>query len=617
MFKKLMSNINMTLTVISGILMIVGFVISALGQEATILFILSFIIGGFFSAKEGYEELVHERHLNVDVLMILAAIGACIIGNWAEGALLIFIFSLAESLETLAMQKSQSAIEKMMSLAPNTAQLVTESGLKEVPCNDLQIGDIIQVAKGQTIAIDGDLINSYALINEASVTGESVPVEKRQNDVVYGGTLNEGETIQIRVAVLSKDTLFSRIIKLVEQAQSTPSKTASFIENIEDTYVKVVLFSVPVFIIAMHFLMGLDWNSAFYRGMVLLTVASPCALVASATPATLSAISRATKNHILFKGGITLDKTSGLRAIVFDKTGTLTTGKMTVVDSAYFTEQSFVDSLVYSVEQLSTHPVAIALKSHLSGAETITFEQSQEVVGHGFEVVYNGETYRVGKIGFSHVSNALNPEVKVLEETGATIIFVSSSTETLGYFALRDTIKSNAKAIIASLKSLNIHTVMLTGDQERPAQFVAKELGIDSVKANCLPQDKSRIVEELQQMYGAVGMVGDGINDAPALALSDVSFAMGSGSDVAMETSDVVLMRDDLSQIPFAIHLSKALKKIIKQNIVFSLSIIAILLVTNILQLISLPLGVVGHEGSTILVILNGLRLLWYKKHNQ
>lgn len=603
----------MTLTVISGILMIIGFLVAAFGHDATILFIFSFIIGGFFSAKEGYEELVHERHLNVDVLMILAAIGACVIGNWAEGALLIFIFSLAESLETLAMQKSQSAIEKMMSLAPNTAQLVTAQGLKEVSCDDLQIGDVIQVAKGQTVAIDGNLINEYALINESSVTGESVPVEKQQQDVVYGGTLNEGETIQIRVAVLSKDTLFSRIIKLVEQAQSTPSKTASFIENIEDTYVKIVLFSVPVFIVAMHFLMGLDWNSAFYRGMVLLTVASPCALVASATPATLSAISRATKNHILFKGGITLDKTSGLKAIVFDKTGTLTTGKMTVVDNVYMADKTFVNNLVYSVEQLSTHPIAIALKGHLKDAETLVFEQSQEVVGHGFEVVYQGETYRVGKIGFTQVSNELNADIQALEETGATIIFVSSDTQTLGYFALRDTIKSNAKTMIRNLKSLNIHTVMLTGDQERPAQFVANELGIDSVRANCLPQDKSRIVEELQKRYGSVGMVGDGINDAPALALSDVSFAMGSGSDIALETSDVVLMRDDLSQIPFAIDLSKALKKIIKQNIVFSLSVIAILIVTNILQLISLPLGVVGHEGSTILVILNGLRLLWYK----
>lgn len=604
----------MTLTVISGILMILGFILSFSGIEATWLFIASFVIGGFFSAKEGYEELVHERHLNVDVLMILAAIGACIIGNWAEGALLIFIFSLAESLETLAMQKSQSAIEKMMSLAPNTAQLVTENGLKEVSCDDLQIGDIIQVAKGQIVAIDGNLVGQYALINESSVTGESVPVEKNQDDVVYGGTLNEGENIQVRVSVLSKDTLFSRIIKLVEQAQSTPSKTASFIENIEDTYVKIILFSVPVFIVAMHFLMGLDWYSAFYRGMVLLTVASPCALVASATPATLSAISRATKNHILFKGGITLDKTSGLKAVVFDKTGTLTTGKMTVVDSVYFEDKTIVNNIVYSVEQLSTHPIATALKTHLSSAETLSFEKSQEVVGHGFEVVYNGLTYRVGKIGFAHVSNELNTEIKALEETGATIIFVSEGNRTLGYFALRDTIKSNAKTIITALKSLNIHTIMLTGDQERPAQFVANELGIDTVKANCLPQDKSRLVGELQQVYGSVGMVGDGINDAPALALADVSFAMGSGSDIAMETADVVLMRDDLSQIPFAIDLSKALKKIIKQNIIFSLSVIALLLVTNILQLISLPLGVVGHEGSTILVILNGLRLLWYKQ---
>lgn len=605
----------MTLTVISGILMVLGFVTSFVGHDATWLFILSFVIGGFFSAKEGFEELVYERHLNVDVLMILAAIGACVIGNWAEGALLIFIFSLAESLETMAMQKSQSAIESLMSLTPPVANVVSATGIQEVDCKHVAIGDVIQVAKGQVIAMDGQLKNDYALINESSVTGESVPVEKQQNDMVYAGTLNEGETIRITVTTLHENTLFSKIIKLVEQAQSTPSKTASFIERMEDTYVKVVLISVPIFILLMHFAFQLSWDSAFYRGMVLLTVASPCALVASATPATLSAISRATKNHILFKGGSALDRTNTINALVFDKTGTLTTGKMRVVDTFYNGEQRDIENLVYTVEQLSTHPVATALKQHLSHAANVQLDAFQEVLGHGFEVSYGGTVYRIGKAGFAKVSESLLPQVEALEETGATLIFVSTEIDTLAFFALRDSVKENAKHVVEQLKTLGVKTIMLTGDQQRPAQFVANQLGIDEVVANCLPEDKGRLVQELKVKYGVVGMVGDGVNDAPALALSDVSFAMGSGSDVAMETADVVLMRDDLEQIPFALRLSQALKRIVTQNIIFSLSVIALLIITNIMQLISLPLGVVGHEGSTILVIINGLRLLFYQSN--
>ncbi|QTU83055.1 heavy metal translocating P-type ATPase [Carnobacteriaceae bacterium zg-C25] len=611
--KKWLTHLDMTLTIISGLLMILGFILSFNGADGTLWFIFSFLVGGFFSAKEGAEELIYEKHLNVDVLMILAAIGACLIGNWAEGALLIFIFSLAESLETMAMQKSKNAIESLLSLTPNTARRLNGTTIEEVPCDDLMIGDIIQVPKGQIVPIDGELVSPYALLNQSSITGESIPVEKNVDDVVYGGTLNESDAFNMRVTVTNDNTLFSRIIKLVEQAQSTPSKTASLIERIEDTYVKAVLIAVPLFMIVMHLVFQLSLHDAFYRGMVLLTVASPCALVASATPATLSAISRATKNNILFKGGVALDHTSRIRAIVFDKTGTLTTGHMRVATTHYFADEDFVNGMVLLAEQQSTHPIAKAIQAHLKDTPLLNVSSINEITGNGFEVATDDNVYRIGKVGFAHCDENAKTMVNQLQSTGATVILMSSPTQTLGAFAIEDTIKPHTNSVIDTLKALNVTPIMMTGDQEKSARYVAEQLGIERVYANCLPEDKNGLIKTLQNEFEQVAMVGDGVNDAPALAQANVSFAMGSGSDIAMETADVVLIRDDLSQIPFSIGLSIALKRIITQNIIFSLGMIALLIITNILQIINLPIGVIGHEGSTILVILNGLRLLFYQ----
>ena len=587
---------------------------------ASLTFIAAFLIGGYYSAKSGLIELFRDKHLNVDVLMILAAIGASLIGYWMEAALLIFIFSLAGSMEVMARERSRNAISELMNLTPEEARRYKSNGeIEVVPTKELKIGDVLQVPRGATIPIDGILTTDFGVINEASVTGESVPVEKNSGAEVIGGTINAGELIDIEVTVEDEDTLFSKIIRLVDEAQSQPSKTASFIEGIEDTYVKAVLIGVPLFILAVYFLLGWSMEESFYRGMVLLTVASPCALVASATPATLSAISRAAKKGMVFKGGEAIDNVNQLKAIIFDKTGTLTVGKPEVVDAAYANEyeKDKVDEVVKAAEFGSTHPIASAILRHLHETPKIEVDNIADITGKGFEITHEGDIWKIGKRTYATEGASLNQEIsnrtEILEQQGNTVIFVSRNDEVLAYYSLEDRLKPESRMAIERLNGMGIQTIMVSGDNQRTAEYIAAKVGIKEVHANHMPDEKTERLEELREKYGAIGMVGDGINDAPALALADVGFAMGSGTDIAMETADVVLVQDDLKQIPFALGLSRKMKNIIIFNIVFALAVVVLLILANIFQVINLPMGVLGHEGSTILVILNGLRLLNYK----
>lgn len=621
-FKWINNHRELTNTIISGALIVLGLVFTWNNFElaASLTFITAFLIGGYYSAKSGLIELFRDKNLNVDVLMILAAAGASLIGYWMEAALLIFIFSLAGSMEVMARARSRNAISELMNLTPNEARRYTaDDNIEIVETKKLRIGDIVQVPRGAVVPIDGTLAAPFGVINEASVTGESVPVEKTKGAEVIGGTINEGGLIDIEVTVEDDDTLFSKIIRLVDEAQSKPSKTASFIENIEGTYVKAVLIGVPVFILAVYFFLGWSMEESFYRGMVLLTVASPCALVASATPATLSGISRAAKKGMVFKGGVAIDNVNQLKAIIFDKTGTLTVGKPEVVDASYISYEikEQVDEVVKAAEFGSTHPIASAILRHLDTTSKIELDHLADITGKGFEVIHEGDTWKIGKRTYA-TENASLPEnisrkTEVLEDQGNTVIFVSRNDEVLAYYSLEDRLKPESKVAIDRLNDMGIQTIMVSGDNRRTAEYIAARVGIKEVHANHMPDEKTERLEELREKYGTIGMVGDGINDAPALALADVGFAMGSGTDIAMETADVVLVQDNLKQIPFALGLSRKMKNIIVFNIIFALSVVVLLILANILQVINLPMGVIGHEGSTILVILNGLRLLNYK----
>lgn len=618
---------SILLTTACAVFILLGFLSSLLGNPTaeTILFIIAFLVGGYQSAKEGFEELFQDKHLDVDILMILAALGAGIVGYWQEGALLIFIFSLASTLEVLAMAKSTEAISSLMAMTPDEARLLAEDGtVKLIPTADLKIGDRIQVLKGQSVPIDGTLLSEFALVDESMVTGEPLPAEKKLGESIIGGTINQSETIELEVIVENDDTLFSKIVSMVEEAQQRKSKTSTFIDKLENSYVKAVLILVPAFILFAYLVLGWSLQYAFYRGMILLTVASPCALLASSTPATLSAISRAARMGMILKGGDTADHLADLKAIVFDKTGTLTIGKPSVVDLHVASESEETDenlpAVIVSAESKTSHPIAQALLDFYPNQVQVELENLTDVTGKGFEVLFQQKLWRIGKKDFilENLSVPLSSVTKQFidehEERGETLVFVSVEGRLEAIYALADRLRTESKQVLADLKENGIVSIMLTGDQKKTAQAIASEVGIDRVVANCLPTDKAKYIADFQKEYGSVGMVGDGINDAPALALADVGFAVASGTDIAMESADVVLV-EDLTRLSFAISLSKKMRTIVLENVVFALLVIASLIISNLFQHINLPFGVIGHEGSTILVILNGLRLLRYKNH--
>lgn len=605
---------------VSGLLILLGWQTENLvpaGATAGI-FIAAFVIGGFDQAKEGILDTIKTRKLNVELLMVLAATGASIIGYWLEGAVLIFIFSLSGALETYTTNKSKREITKLMSFQPATAFLLLETGeTEEVDVAALKLQDLILVRPGERIPIDGVIVSGETSVDQSAINGESLPALKSVQDEVFGGTVNLSGVIRMEVRKTVDQTLFSQIIRMVKEAQSEPSHTAQFIEKFEDKYVKAVLLLVFVMLFLPHFLLDWSWNETFYRAMVLLTVASPCALVASVTPATLAAISNGARNGILFKGGVHLENLRSVKAVAFDKTGTLTQGKPVVTDFFVVPEwdRAQVIDRIYALEQNSLHPLAEAIVRDFSEkrTENITDLVMKDVPGFGVLAEIDGEVWRVGKarfVGSEQAEEFAGSLGDTLPREGKTLVYASCGDQVVAMLALKDVKREEAVRAVSSLKKRGIKTIMVTGDNEATGLAIGEEIGIDYVIAGCLPEQKVDVLRDLKTVYGSVAMVGDGINDAPALAHATVGVAMGEGTDIAMEAADVVLMKNDLEKLSYASALSVRLGRIVKQNITFSILVIISLVLANLFQSINLPFGVIGHEGSTILVILNGLRLL-------
>ncbi|EHX7144185.1 heavy metal translocating P-type ATPase [Listeria monocytogenes] len=620
MKKWMKQNWQFITTGISGILIVIGCLVgSEVGDFWTaVIFLSAFVIGGFEQAKEGIQATIQTKKLNVELLMILAATGASIIGYWFEGAILIFIFSVSGALETYTTNKSKREITKLMAFQPERAfRLLPNGDLEEVAAKELQLDDMLFVRPGESVPIDGVIVRGSTTLNEAAINGESVPATKTVGADVFGGTVNVSSAITVKVTQTFDNTIFSKIIRLVESAQSEPSKTARFIERFEDAYVKAVLLFVLVMMFLPHFALGWSWNETFYRAMVLLTVASPCALVASVTPATLAAISNGARHGILFKGGVHLENLRGVKAVAFDKTGTLTNGTPELTDRLFAenVDKQQVINVVGAMERQSLHPLAAAITQDLEAeiTEKLTEIEVTDVPGWGVQAVYREAIWQVGKAGFVGNEEARvfsNGAFERLAGEGKTIVYVAKDGVIQAMFALKDTCRPEAIRTIKALQAKGIKTIMVTGDNEQTGAAIQAELGMDYVVSGCLPEKKVDVLKELSVTYGSVAMVGDGINDAPALAHAAVGIAMGEGTDIAMETADVVLMKNDLEKIPYAYNLSERLHWITWQNICFAIAVILVLITANVFQLINLPFGVVGHEGSTILVILNGLRLL-------
>ncbi|MBM7603630.1 Cd2+/Zn2+-exporting ATPase [Metabacillus crassostreae] len=619
-FNKWIEHIELVNALIAGILIGFGWFYNSNGNEAIAIpiFILAFVIGGYAKAKEGLEETIADKKLNVELLMVFAAIGSALIGYWEEGAILIFIFALSGALETYTMNKSQREILALMSLQPEEAMILVNGEEKKVHVSTLNIGDTILVKPGERIPTDGVILSGKTNIDQSAITGESMPVEKNKSDEVFAGTVNGNGSITISVMKKSTETMFHKILELVQSAQSEKSPSQQFIEKFEGTYVKAVLILVGLMMVVPHFALGWSWNETIYRALVLMVVASPCALVASIMPATLSAISNGAKNGLLFKGGIHLEKLNKTDVVVFDKTGTLTKGEPSVTDilSIDTIDQNEFYKAVLAIENQSTHPLAKAIVAKIHNefpvgtAEMVSVDEKS---GFGVSAVIDDITWKIGKADFvgKEKAKVFQDEVsEKLSKEGKTIVYIVRESEIVGLIALKDVVRKEAKEVIDKLRKIGIKTVMLTGDSQSTAEVIAKELNIDMFKGECLPEGKVQEIKKLKEKYGTVTMIGDGINDAPALATSDVGIAMGEGTDVALETADIILMKNELLKLSNAVTLSNKMNRIIKQNIVFSMSVIALLICSNFFQVLDLPLGVIGHEGSTILVILNGLRLL-------
>lgn len=619
LIEKLKEHIELIAAVVAGILIAIAWFTTRdeMTSIGIVLYLLAFLIGGFAKAKEGVEETIANKELNVEFLMILAAIGSAVIGYWTEGAILIFIFALSGALETYAMNKSHKEISALMDMQPEEAWLVLADGsLERVKVDTLQVGDVVMIKPGERIPTDGVIADGATSIDEAAITGESIPVSKFAGDDVFAGTVNMTGAVKMTMTKPSSESLFQKIIDLVQSAQSEKSPSQQFIERFEGTYVKVVLIAVGLMLFVPHFVLGWDWTTTFYRAMVLLVVASPCALVAAIMPATLSAISNGARNGVLFKGGLHIEHLSVLQAVAFDKTGTLTQGKPVVTD---FIVRDGLDekqtlSMLAGIEYNSNHPLAVAITAYAK-QQDVSFANAtiKDIPGYGLEATIDGTFYKVGKMDFVGREAAMqfaNGAAPLLAEEGKTVIFMADAQGIVAMAAMKDTVREEAKQAIAQLKELGIHTIMLTGDNEKTAKAIAKEAGVESYIAECLPETKVAHIKELMSKYKFVGMVGDGINDAPALATATTGIAMGEGTDVALETADVVLMKNDLSKISYAVKVARKMQRIVKQNIIFAISVIMLLIASNFLQVVDLPLGVIGHEGSTILVILNGLRML-------
>ncbi|GIO13743.1 ATPase [Cohnella xylanilytica] len=603
----------------SGVLIAVAWTLEKHTHAGAVAFyLLAFAVGGFVKAKEGLMTLIEERDLDVNLLMIVAAIGAACIGYWTEGAMLIFIFSLSGALETYTMDRSSRDISSLMDLKPETAVRYADGAETVVPIERLAVGDLVVVKPGERIPADGVVKEGASSVNQASITGESIPVDKGAGDEVFAGTLNGQGALFVEVAKTSESTLFAKMIRLVQEAQSEKPASQLFMERFERIYARLVLLVSAILIAVPPFLLGWSWEATFYKAMVFLVVASPCALVASIMPAMLSAISSGARIGVLFKGGAHLDHVAGVKAIAFDKTGTLTAGKPVVTDVVAFGgyEADEVLRIAASLESLSEHPLAKAIvgEARSRGLAYGRPTDFRALTGSGIQARWDGDLWKIGKPAF--VDEALRSEelasaVDRLEEEGKTVAVLHREGELVGVVALRDEIRPEAKRAVAKLRKLGIEVAMLTGDRSRTASAIARELGIGRVYAELLPEEKVAKVKELRREYGSVAMVGDGVNDAPALASATVGIAMGgAGSDAALETADLVLMNDDIGRIADAVALGRRTRRIVKQNVVFALAVILALIASNFSQGIALPLGVVGHEGSTILVILNGLRML-------
>jgi heavy metal translocating P-type ATPase len=580
------------------------------------VFVLTILIGAYYWVREGFEEFVEEREVGIEALMAAATVGAVILGEWFEAAFLVFLFAAAEATEEYTYARTRTAIRSLLDLAPETATRLKDGREETVPAEELEVGDLFLVRPGERIPTDGEIVEGASSLDESAVTGESVPVEKGEGGKVFAGTINTTGVLKVQASTDFESNSLQKIIHLVEEAQGVKSSAQRWIDRFGNRYSPAVLVGALLLLIVPP-LLGGPFDTWAYRAVVLLVAAAPCALVMSTPVAIAAAIGRAGREGVLIKGGIHLENLAKLKVVAFDKTGTLTRGKPVVTDviSANGRPDDMLRTAA-SVERLSEHPLARAIvdrarSEDLALAEARDFEA---LTGAGAKAALDGRTVYVGSPALfrdlaASARNGILEEIERLQEEGKTVVLVGDEERVEGLLALRDEPRGEAKRTIEELHVMGYRVAMLTGDNERTAKAIAKELGIDDVRADLKPEDKVSAIKELEQEYGPVAMVGDGINDSPALATATVGLAMGTaGTDAAIEAADVALMANDPRKAAYALRLAKRSQGISLQNIIFSILVLAVLIPGAVLGLLGIAAAVFAHEASELLAIANGLR---------
>jgi Cd2+/Zn2+-exporting ATPase len=609
------------LAILSGVLLALGFAGSFTNvspQILTVIYALSMLTGGYQPARSGYYA-IKNGSLDMNVLMSVAALGAAVIGEWLEGATVVWLFSIGNLLQARSIEKTRDSIRNLMDLAPPEVWIRQGEALVRMPVEEVDVGELIVVKPGEKIPLDGEVQKGTSSVNQAPITGESIPVDKMAGDLVYAGSVNESGSLEVKVTRHVEDSAIARIIHLVEEAQEKKAPTQAFVDKFAALYTPIVLVLALLVIVFPPLLGAGTWGEWFYRGLELLVVACPCALVISTPVAIVSAIGNAARNGVLIKGGTFLERAGAIDAIAFDKTGTLTEGKPQVAKvMAKQGNEDEVLAVARTIEEHSGHPIAQAIVKYAKEREVASYEGEdfQAIAGKGAVATINGERYYAGKpalfeeLGVS--TAAWKGQIDSLQSEGNTLVMIGTSGSIMGMIAVADAVRDITVSAIRKLKAAGINEiVMLTGDNAGTAKKVADQSGVSRYFAELLPEAKADVVKQLQQEGKVIAMVGDGINDAPALATADLGIAMGgAGTDTAMETADIVLMADNLEKLPHTVSMSRKALQIIKQNIWFSIIIKLVALVLIFPGWLTLWLAVLSDTGAALLVILNSMRLL-------
>lgn len=609
----------MIVTGVSGVLTIAGFIAGQLGAQSDIpvvLYALAIVIGGFHVAKSAIYSL-KTLTADMNLLMTIAIIGAVFIGQWEEGATVVFLFALGNALQSYTIDKTRNSIRSLISLSPKEASIIREGKEFKLNTGLIKVRDIMLVRPGEKIAMDGVVIGGSSYVNQAPITGESMPVDKTPGSEVYAGTINENGSLEVRVTKLAKDNTLSKIIHMVEEAQSNKAPTQVFLDRFTKYYTPAVI-ALAAAVVVIPTLLGQPFDQWLYRGLVLLVISCPCALVISTPVSIVSAIGNASRYGVLIKGGSYLEEMGRARALAFDKTGTLTLGKPRVSDviafDSYTKEQ--ILGIAAALESRSEHPLAAAIlrETHKNNDHQVTSFES--ITGKGIKGIVDGKEYRIGNLKlFDNLNENVKKAVDQAQEAGKTPLILGNDDEVMALITVSDEIRPESRQIVSDLHKEGLkEVIMLTGDNKRVAKAISNDIGLDGYFAELLPQDKANIVNGIKKAHGTTVMVGDGVNDAPALAASNVGIAMGAtGSDAALETADIALMSNDLSRVEYTIRLGRYTLSIIKENVIFAIAIKAVFIGLAVFGLANLWMAVFADMGASLIVTLNGMRLITTK----